>query len=371
MTSGGGEGGTAGTGRAEVRVRQHADKIPINVLSSSDEAEQQTEAAGDQMELFNSALGRNITFVRPAYFILRGLVGLPYVNCYYIFLFVVFVVSLFGNIVVLLVLILDHNLRSPKYIGVSNLMLVDLISNSALVPKVLEVFLLNGGSISYNSCLASVFFCFLCLSMQALSLLLLAYDRLIAITFPLHYQMMITNRSMVSLVAALWCFAILLVLIAVGLLTRLSFCNSVVINSFFCDHGPLYKLGCNDITPSKIMGLFASNVIIWPVLLFILASYCCIFYSLFKVSVPSERMKAFKTCSGHLSLVALFMLPIIIVYSMHKSIDLNVRVLKLSLSYVIPPTLNPYIYVLQTQEIKSALKKLLRVRLKTKIGRKP
>lgn len=323
------------------------------------------------MELFNSALGRNITFVRPAYFILRGFIGVPHANYYYLFLFFIYVVSLFGNITMLLVIILDHNLRSPKYVGVSSLILVDLMSNSALVPKLLEVFLLKGGYISYSSCLAFLFFCFLSLCMQALNLLALAYDRLIAITFPLHYTLMVTNRFMVCLMVALWCCAILLMLVAVGLLTRLSFCGSVVINSFFCDHGPLFKLGCNDITPSAIMAGFAANLILWLPLVFILASYCWILIALSKISRASERMKAFKTCTGHLSLVALFFLPIMTAYRLQESLAPNLRIITLSLNYVIPPTLNPFIYALQTQEIKTSLKKLLRIRVQRKIARKP
>lgn len=322
------------------------------------------------MELFNSALGRNITFVRPAYFILRGFVGVPHAHYYYLFLFFIYVVSLFGNITVLLAIILDHNLRNPKYVGVSNLILVDLMSNSALVPKLLEVFLLKEGYISYSSCLAFLFFCFLSLSMQALTLLVLAYDRLIAITFPLHYPLMVTSRFMVSLVAALWCFSIIGVLILVGLLTRLSFCGSVVINSFFCDHGPLYRLACNDVTPSNIMAAIEANICLWLPLVFILASYCCIFIALFRISRPRERVKAFKTCTGHLSLVLLFFLPIITVYRLQESLDSNLRIIILSLNNVIPPTLNPFIYALQTQEIRTSLKKLLRIRVQNRIAKK-
>lgn len=322
------------------------------------------------MELFNSALGRNITFVRPAYFILRGFIGIPHVKYYYIFLCLIYIVSLFGNITVLIVIILDPNLRSPKYIAVSNLIFVDLMSNSALVPKLLEVFLFKDGNISYNSCLTFFFFCFVSLSMQALNLVVLAYDRLIAIMFPLHYPVMVTSRFMVSFLAGLWVFAIILVLISAGLLTRLSFCESVVINSFFCEHGPLFRLGCNDITPSSIYGILVANILLWIPLLFILASYCCIFCALFKLSTLKERVKAFKTCTAHLSLVAVFFLPIIIVYELNEWLHPNIRILNLSLNYVIPPTLNPFIYALQTQEIKNSLKKLLKVRIQTKIVRK-
>uniref|UniRef100_A0A674MKL0 G-protein coupled receptors family 1 profile domain-containing protein n=1 Tax=Takifugu rubripes TaxID=31033 RepID=A0A674MKL0_TAKRU len=138
--------------------------------------------------------------------------------------------------------------------------------------------------------------------MQALNLVVLAYDRLIAIMFPLHYPMMVTNRFMVSFIAVL--------------------------------------------------------------------CYCCIFCALFKLSTANERVKALKTCTGHLSLVALFFLPIIIVYQLQEALHPNIRILNLSLNYVIPPTLNPFIYALQTQEIKNSLKQLLKFRVQTKIVRK-
>ncbi|KAM9348887.1 olfactory receptor 1E5-like [Symphorus nematophorus] len=320
------------------------------------------------MEFFNSALGKNITFVRPAYFIIGGFIGIPNIKYYYAFLFVIYIVTVLGNTVVMTVIILDHNLRTPKYIAVFNLAFVDLFGSSALVPKVLDIFLFNHHYIPYNDCLTFLFFTFTCLSMQSLNLVALAYDRLIAIIFPLHYQAKVTHRFMLSLIASFWVFVIILVLIAVGLLTRLSFCKSVVINSYYCDHGPIYRLGCNDVTPSRAMAGVASNLILWPPLLFILASYCGIVYALSKSSMAKERVKAFKTCTGHLSLVAIYFFPIIFVYRFGGIIHPNARIINLSLTSVIPPMLNPIIYALQTQEIKQSLKKLFKIKRQSKIA---
>lgn len=320
-----------------------------------------------RMDLFNSALGKNITFVHPEYFIIGGFLGIPHVRYYYVFLFFIYIVSLFGNTAVMIIIILDHNLRTPKYMAILNLVLVDLFSNSALVPKFIEIFLFNNQSIPYNDCLAFLFFCFTALSMQAFSLVALSYDRMMAIIFPLHYQVKVTHRFMLCLIAFLWLIAITLTLTAVGLLTRISFCESVVINSYFCDHGPMYRLGCNDVTPSRAFAALASNIIIWFPLLFILGSYCGIFYALFKISTARERVKAFKTCTGHLSLVAIYFVPIMIVYPIGETIDPNERIINLSLNYVIPPTLNPIIYVLQTQEIKETIKKMLKKKVQSKI----
>ncbi|XP_070700164.1 olfactory receptor 6C4-like [Pempheris klunzingeri] len=318
------------------------------------------------MDFFNSALGKNITFVRPAYFIISGFIGIPNIKYYYVFLFFVYVVSVFGNAIVMAVIYLDHNLRSPKYIAVFNLALVDLFGNSALVPKILDIFLFNHHYIPYNECLAFLFFCFTSLSMQALNLVALSYDRLIAIIFPLHYQVMVTHRFMLSLIISFWVFVITAVLFAVGLLTRLSFCKSVVINSYFCDHGRIFRLACNDNSPSFIIGSLLPVLILWLPLMFILFSYSYIGYALSKVATVQKRVKALKTCAAHLSLVAIYFLPILI--SFNTNIHPNARIINLSLTSVFPPMLNPIIYVLQTQEIKVSVKKILKIRRKSKIA---
>ncbi|XP_071362317.1 olfactory receptor 1496-like [Trachinotus anak] len=314
-----------------------------------------------QMEFFNSGLGKNITFVRPAYFVISGFIGIPNIMYYYVFLFIIYLVSVLGNTAVMTVIILDHNLRTPKYVAVFNLAFVDLFGSCALVPKVLDIFLFHHRYIPYVNCLIFMFFCFTCFSMQALNLVALAYDRLVAIIFPLHYQVKVTHRFMFCLITSFWLFVITVVLIAVGLLTRLSFCNSVVIKSYFCDHGPVYRLSCNDVTPSRAIAGLLPVLILWLPLIFILASYCCIAYSLSKISTAQERVKAFKTCTGHLSLVAIYFLPIIFVYCFSGTIHPNARIINLSLTAVIPPMLNPIIYVFQTKEITESLKKLLKM----------
>lgn len=319
------------------------------------------------MELSNSALGKNITFVHPAFFIIGGLTGIPNITLYYVFLFFVYIVSVVGNTVVMAVIYLDHNLRTPKYIAVFNLAFVDLFGNTALVPKVLDIFLFGHYYIPYNDCLTFLFFCYTCLSLQSFNLVALSYDRMVAIIFPLHYQVKVTHRFMFSLIASLWVFTIIAVLISVGLLTRLSFCKSVVINSYFCDHGQIYRLACNDHFPSYVIACLYPVIIFWLPLAFILLSYLYIGYTLVKVATLQEGLKAFKTCIGHLSLVAIYFIPLLTTFTLMEKIQPNARIINLSLTSVFPPMLNPIIYVLQTQEIKESLKRLLKRRGKSKI----
>ncbi|KAL3970965.1 small ubiquitin-related modifier [Sarotherodon galilaeus] len=322
------------------------------------------------MEFINSAAENNITFVRPAYFIISGFIGIPNIRYYFVFLCFIYILAVLGNTLVMTVLTLDHTLRSPKYTAVFNLAFTDLSSSSSLMPKVLDISLLNHYYISYNDCMTFMFFSFTFYAMQAFNLVVLSFDRVMAIMYPLHYQMRVTHKLILSLIAFFWLFAITLILITVGLLTRLSFCKSVVIQSYFCDHGPMYRLGCNDVTPNRAIAGLAPVIILGFPLAFIVGSCCCIGYSLSKISTFRERVKAFKTCTGHLSLVAIYFFPITFVYIFGNVIHPNARIISLSITTVLPPMLNPIIYVLQTQEIKESLKKLLKTRVTSKIATK-
>ncbi|XP_015235541.1 olfactory receptor 2AT4-like [Cyprinodon tularosa] len=322
------------------------------------------------MDLFNAAFGENITFVRPPYFIISGFIGLPNMKYYYVFLFFVFIISLIGNTAVMAVIHLDPNLRAPKYVAVFNLAFVDLLGSCALVPKVLDIFLLGNYRVPYNECLTFFFFCYTCLSMQALNLVALCYDRLIAIMFPLHYHVKVTQKIMLSLIASFWLLVIMANLTAACLLTRLSFCKSVVVKSYFCDHGQMYKLACNDNFPNSVIGRLFPVVLLWLPFLFIVSSYICIGFVLAKVATAQERAKTFKTCTAHLSLVVIYFLPIMITFTMSSRIPLNARIINLSLTSVFPPMLNPVIYVLQTQEIKASLRKILKIRGQFRIKEK-
>ncbi|XP_026229282.1 olfactory receptor 1-like [Anabas testudineus] len=319
------------------------------------------------MSLFNSALGKNITFVHPAYFLISGLTGIPDIKYYYVFLFFVYVIAVLGNTIVMAVICLDHNLRTPKYVAVFNLAFVDLFGSSALVPKVIDIFLFNHTSIPYSECLTFLFFCYICLSMQSFNLVALAYDRLVAIIFPLHYHMKVTHRFMLYLIASFWAFVIIANLITVGLITRLSICESVVINSYFCDHGQIYRLACNDNFPNYVLSCLYPVLMFWLPLVFILLSYLYIGFTLAKVATIKEGLRAFKTCIGHLLLVAIYFIPLLITFTLMEKIHPNARIINLSLTSVIPPMLNPIIYVLQTQEIKESLKRLLKISGKSKV----
>ncbi|XP_026138885.1 olfactory receptor 1M1-like [Carassius auratus] len=316
------------------------------------------------MNSLNASFSQNITIVHPNYFFIIGLSGVPYSSYYYIFLFITYFITIIGNSIVLLIIALERSLHSPKYIGVFNLALADIGETNALIPNMMKTFLFDSQYISYNACLANMFFVFLFSTMQSFTLVVLAYDRFIAICLPLRYHALVNNTNMTLVLSAKWAFNSSVVALMVSLITRLSFCESTVIQSYFCDHGPVYRLACNDNSVNRFMGTFITTLYLVIPLTIIILSYLGIFLALNKITTWESRLKALKTCVSHLLVVGIYFLPISCAYiaAFMLSLAPNARVISTSLAYAVPPMLNPIIYVLNTAEIKDIMRKMLKNR---------
>ncbi|XP_017572979.1 olfactory receptor 1571-like [Pygocentrus nattereri] len=302
----------------------------------------------------------NATLLHPPLFYINGLYNMPYAKYYYMFLCFIYTVTILGNFLIMGTIYLAHALHTAKYIAVFNLALSDLCGSSSIIPKYADMFLLDNQYISYKDCLTSMFFVFLFMTMQSYTLLALAFDRVIAICFPLRYHTIVTKTTMTLIIGAMWLFSVSLITMLVALITRLSFCRSITIDSYFCDHGPTYRLACNDTLPNIIMAYVYAAVVLFIPLMLIAVSYVCIGVALCKISHGAERIKAMKTCTSHLTLVAMFYLPIFSVYITARAtyIHPNARIINSILTQTIPPMLNPIIYTLKTEEVLQSIKVL-------------
>ncbi|XP_006643094.2 olfactory receptor 51F2-like [Lepisosteus oculatus] len=304
------------------------------------------------MSSLNSTLPQNVSFVRPQFFYINGFSNIPYVKYYYIFLCIVLTVTILGNSFIMFIIYIEQSLHTPKYVVVFHLAVVDMCGSTALIPKMIETFLFDSQLISYEGCLANMFFVHSFTFMQSLTLLALAYDRFVAICFPLKYHIIITTAGMGKILAGIWILAAGVVIAAVGFTTRLSFCKSIVINSYFCDHGPIYRMSCNDNFPNYVIAQIGITILLAAPLTLILSTYVCIILALLKIASEEERIKAMKTCTSHLILVAMFYLPISAIYIAANitSIDPNTRIISTSLSSTISPMMNPIIYTMKTED---------------------
>ncbi len=302
----------------------------------------------------------NATFVRPAKFYISGFTNFPHAQYYYVFLCFVYIVTVVGNGLLLSVIYLVKALHTPRYMIVFNLALTDLCGSTALIPKLLDTSLFNRRYIVYEACLSYMFFVLFFASMQSWTLVTMSYDRFMAICFPLKYHSIVTTPAIAAMLLFSWVFLVSLVAYTVKLLDRLSFCRSVVINSFFCDHGPLYRLACNDTSLNNIMAYVIFVGLICLPLIFIALTYCCISIALSRIASGNERLKALKTCTSHLILVAIFFLPILgtNIAAVTSYIHPNIRIINSSLTHTIPALLNPIIYSLKTEEVLNSIKKL-------------
>ncbi|XP_051767238.1 olfactory receptor 1496-like [Ctenopharyngodon idella] len=300
----------------------------------------------------------NVTFVRPATFFINY--NIPHAKYYYVFLSLVYVVTVLGNSFIMYIIYLARRLHTAKYMAVFHLALSDLLVSSALIPKVIDTFLFEHHEISYEGCLENSFFVYHFMTVESFTLLVLAYDRLVAICFPLHYHAIVTRKTMFLIICVMWIFPVTQFSILTGLVNRLSFCISNVIDSYFCDHGILYKLACNDNSINIMMVKINFGLLICTPLILIFISYFCIALALLKIAHGAERVKAMKTCTSHLMLVAISYIPILCnhIASFTTPIHPNTRFINNSLAQTIPPMLNPIIYTLKSDEVMQSIKEL-------------
>ncbi|XP_031613177.2 olfactory receptor 146-like [Oreochromis aureus] len=302
----------------------------------------------------------NNTFVRPAKFYISGFSNIPHIRYFYVFLCFVYIMTVLGNGFLLLVIWLVKTLHTPKYMIVFNMALTDLCGSTALIPKVLDTFLFDRRYIIYDACLSYMFFVMFFGSVQSWTLVIMAYDRLIAICLPLRYHNIVTETSITAILLFVWCFFVIAIATMIGLLNRLSFCRSLVINSFFCDHGPTFRLACNDTTVNFNLVISLIIIILIIPLAFIMATYICISIAVSRTAFREKRLRALKTCTSHLILVAIFFLPWTgtNLAAVTSYIHPNARMINSALTHTIPPLLNPIIYALKTEEVMNAIKKL-------------
>uniref|UniRef100_A0A3P9IGH9 G-protein coupled receptors family 1 profile domain-containing protein n=1 Tax=Oryzias latipes TaxID=8090 RepID=A0A3P9IGH9_ORYLA len=313
-------------------------------------------------DLLNALVVLNITFVRPEKFYISGFSNIPHTQYFYVFLCFVYVMTVIGNVFLLSVICLVRTLHSPKYMIVFNLAFIDLCGSIALIPKLLDTFLFDRRSILYEACLSNMFFVLFFGSLQSWTLACMAYDRFVAICFPLRYHSIVSKRSVAVILLCMWLALIALVSSPVGLLNRLSFCGSLEVQSFYCDHGPIFQLACNDNSINDIMAYVAFFSVLCIPLILIGITYACIAIALSRIASTAERLKALKTCSSHIILAATFFIPLLFtnISAVVSSLNPNTRIINSCLAHTIPALLNPIVYSFKTEDVLNAIKKLFR-----------
>ncbi|KAL7389850.1 hypothetical protein ABVT39_011024 [Epinephelus coioides] len=312
---------------------------------------------------FLRTVSNDSVIIHPPGFYIIGFQTFPFISVYFIFLAFVYVVTVLFNCLVICVIVFNHCLHTPKFLAVVNLAVIDIVLNTCLIPSMIKIFLVKDNFIPFNLCLVQMFVYYAVVSLESYALAILAYDRLIAICFPLRHNSINTLRSMSCIVGVTWSFVLAVTVFAIGIMTRLSFCSSVQVFSYFCDYAPVFRLACNDYSMQWSVASFFSILILVGPFTFILLSYMSILVTVFRMKSLDSRVKALATCIEHIILVAVFYIPLITIFSIGfylRAIDPDQRVLSLSLASCIPPCVNPIVYSLKTKEIKIRVLALVR-----------
>ncbi|XP_074076056.1 olfactory receptor 14C36-like [Macrotis lagotis] len=291
-------------------------------------------------------------------FLLLGFSDNQELQILYALLFFLFYLSgLMGNLLIVIITTFDRRLHTPMYFFLRNLSIVDACFISVTVPLASINSLLNNRVISYSGCAAQVFLLVFLAYFEITMLTVMARDRYVAICHPLHYTVIM--RPTVCMKLTFTCFVTGLFYSGfhTGYTFRLSFCQSNVINQFFCDIPSLLKISCSEIF-SNILSLFITILALGlSCFIFIIASYIRIFSTVLKFPVKEDQRKAFSTCIPHIIVVSLFLVSSCYVYLQPNSGSGSSKDIILSIFYsIVPPFFNPIVYSLRNKQIKEAIR---------------
>ncbi|XP_021038152.1 olfactory receptor 4K2-like [Mus caroli] len=289
-------------------------------------------------------------------FVLLGLTDSPELQIFFFVAFSIFyLMTMLGNCLILFTVLSTSHLHSPMFFLLSNLSLIDICLSSFATPKMIMDFFAHHKTISFEGCISQIFLLHLFTGTEIVLLISMSFDRYIAICKPLYYSTIMSQKVCVGLVIASWTVGFLHTMSQLVFILYLPFCGPNVVDSFFCDLPLVIQLACID---TYVLGVFmvaTSGVIALISFLLLLISYIVVLVTIRGHSSIGSS-KALSTCTSHFTVVLMFFGPCILIYVWPFTNFLMDKIL--SVFYTIfTPFLNPLIYTLRNQEVRTAVKK--------------
>ncbi|KAB0388062.1 hypothetical protein FD755_003018 [Muntiacus reevesi] len=295
----------------------------------------------------------------PQDFLLLGFPGSQILQLSLFMLFLVmYILTVGGNMAILILVSTSHQLHTPMYFFLSNLSFLEIWYTTAAVPKALAILLGRSQSISFTSCLLQMYLVFSLGCTEYFLLAAMAYDRYLAICYPLHYGTIMDSLLSMQLALGSWICGFLAIAVPTALISSLTFCGPHTINHFFCDIAPWIALACTSTRLVELVSFVIAFVVILSSCLITLVSYVYIISTIFRIPSAQGRSKAFSTCSSHLTVVLIWYGSTIFLHvrtSIKEALNLTKAVHVLNT--VVTPVLNPFIYTLRNKEVRETLLK--------------
>ncbi|XP_045422875.1 olfactory receptor 2L3-like [Lemur catta] len=281
-----------------------------------------------------------------------------------LFLFIliglIFLMALISNQSIILFILLDARLHTPMYFLLSQLSLIDINYISTIVPKMASGFLFGNKSISFIGCGVQSFFFLMLGGAEALLLTSMAYDRYVAICFPLHYPVHMSKRVCVLMITGSWIMGSINACAHTVYTLHMPYCRSRAVNHFFCDVPAMLSLACMD-TWAYEGTVFLSTIIflVFPFIV-IACSYGRILLAVYRMHSAEGRKKAYSTCGTHLTVVTFYYAPFAYTYLRSRSLQSPTEDKALAVFYtILTSMLNPIIYSLRNREVMGALRRVI------------
>lgn len=272
----------------------------------------------------------------------------------------IYLITLFGNLLIILATIFDSNLHTPRYFFISNLSFIDICFTTTTIPKMLVNIQAQVNSISYTGCLTQICFVLAFAGLENEILVMMAYDRFVAICHPLRYTVIMNPKLCGVMVLLSFLLSILDALLHTLMALRLSFCTKLEIPHFFCELAHILKLACSNILINNILVYLVTSLLGVLPLSGIIYSYTRIISSVLKIPSAAGKYKVFSICASHLVVVILFYGTGFGVYLSSAGTHSSRKSAIASVMYtVVTPMMNPFIYSLRNKDMVSAFKKLI------------
>ncbi|XP_076982675.1 olfactory receptor 4K15-like [Tamandua tetradactyla] len=287
-------------------------------------------------------------------FELHSLSGPPELQLFYFSFFTLFYLSIvLGNHLIVLRIISDPVLHTPMYFLLSILSLTDVCLSTFAIPKMIVDFLMEHKTISFEGCMAQIFFLHAFAVGEMMLLVAMAYDRYVAICQPLHYAAIMSVHKCTGLMVGSWVIGVLHAGSQLVFIANLPFCGLNKLDSFFCDLPLVVKLACIDTYVLQILLLSYNIVLAMSSFVLLMISYLVILVTV-RHSSSADMAKAGSTLTAHVTVVTLFFGPCIFIYAWPSDNFPADKVLSIFYT-VFTPLLNPLIYALRNKEVISAM----------------
>ncbi|KAJ8342718.1 hypothetical protein SKAU_G00326460 [Synaphobranchus kaupii] len=301
----------------------------------------------------------NVTYNSP--FLLIEGIDVPHRFIYPVFalLLVIYLMILTTNIGLMLLIMMERSLQQPMYLLLFNLSFNDVLGSTVLLPRLMLDIVSTEKTVSYNCCVSQAFFGHTYATSCHTVMMIMAFDRYVAICHPLRYASIMSPTMVAKLTVAAWSLSIMPVSVIVGLSVRLTRCRSVILSGF-CDNPSLFKLSCQDVSINNICGLIITVILLVLSMGSVAFTYFRILVSCVSRKNKEVNRKALQTCATHLLLYMIMLWTgFLIIISHRLQIHIRYRMTAFIIFHIVPANMNPIVYALHTKELKTKIVQIL------------